>query len=144
MASANLIYRKGKNLFLVALLTLIITPDILTSQTHDDQHLELSEPALNFYRVGLQSDIYGIKMNLIYYAGKYKISEVSQNLLEVLRTSNNDEISQMAIWSLYQIGEDSLCEELESLLKNHPSEKLRNFCKFLQMIREYETVLAKN
>jgi hypothetical protein len=144
MANIKLIFRKGKKILLVALLILLIAPNILTSQTHNTQHFELPDYAIKNYLEGLHSGNYGIMMSCLFYAGKYKLSDVSKDLLEIIQNSTDDEISQMAIWSLYQIGEDPLCEKLESLLKNHPSEKLRKFCSFLHMIREYETALAKN
>jgi hypothetical protein len=142
MATVYKTYRKIKKLFLVALLTLLLAPNILTSQAYTSQRIELSEAAMKNFQIGLKSDNDGIKMSLIYFTGKYKIRELSPNLLEVVQNSNNEEICQMAIWSLYQIGDDSSCIKLQELLEIHPSEKIREYCQFLESIRKYENSLA--
>ena len=135
-------YRKIRKLFLVALLTLLLAPNIIKSQAYTSQHIELPEAALENFRIGMRSDIYGIRMSLIYFAGKYKIRELSQNLLEVLKNSTDEELCQMAVWSLYKIGDDSSCKELQGLLEMHPSDKIREYCNFLTSIREYEKAIA--
>ncbi len=135
-------YRKIRKLFLVALLTLLITPSIITSQAYTSQHIELPEVALEHFRIGMRSDIYGIRMSLIYFAGKYKIRELGQNLLEVLKNSTDEELCQMAVWSLYQIGDNACCKKLQELLEIHPSEKIREYCQFLESIRKYKNSLA--
>ena len=81
-------------------------------------------------------------MSLIYFAGKYKISELSQNLLEVLKNSTDEELCQMAVWSLHKIGDDASCKELQGLLEMHSSDKIREYCIFLNGIREYEKAIA--
>ena len=83
-------------------------------------------------------------MSCLFYAGKYKISDVSLDLLEIIKNSTNDEICQMAIWSIYQIGDNSCCIKLQELLEIHPSEKIREYCQFLESIRKYENSLAIN
>ena len=143
MATINLTYRKGKKLILVALLTLFITPNILTSQTHASQSIELQDAAVKNFRMGLQSDIYGIQKSLIYFAGKYRISQVNRDLLKLLKNSDNEELCEMLVWSLYQIGDDPSCKELRGILETHPSEKIRDYCKFLGNIREYEKEYEK-
>lgn len=113
-------------------------------QTNSDQRVELPDIAILNLLNGIQSDNYGVKMSSIYLAGKYKITEVSKNLIEEIKNSNDDELGQMLAWSLYQIGDDSYCEELQEFVKNHPSEKIRDFCANLHKIKQYETAVANN
>ena len=143
MDSGNKTYCNGKKLLALTIITLLTVPNFISSQIQSDKLTVLTEIAKKNFVMGLQSDNIGVKKSYIYFAGKYKITDVSQNLLEIIGKSNNDELCQMLAWSLYQIGDDSCCEELNSLLKNHPSEKLKDFCKFLQVIREYETSFVK-
>lgn len=143
MAPIKFVFRGSVEIILAVLLTLIITPNILLSQKHNNQISDLPDYAIKNFAEGFQSDIYGIKMSLIYFAGKYKLNEVSKDLLEVIQNSTDDQICQMAVWSLYQMGDASLCEDLELMLSNHPSEKLRNFCTVLKMIHEYDPRLQQ-
>ena len=137
-------YRKIRKLFLVALLTLLITPSIITSQAYTSQHIELPEVALEHFRIGMRSDIYGIRMSLIYFAGKYKIQETSKYLVEELTVLDDGELCSLLVWSLYQIGNESCFKELQEIVKNHDSEELKAFCSYLSKIKEFEIAIAKN
>lgn len=88
----------------------------------------------------------GVKRSCIYFAGKYKIREASEYLVEELPTLDDGELCSMLAWSLYQIGNESHCKELQEIAKNHDPEELRNFCSNLHKIKEYELAInmAKN
>ena len=113
-------------------------------QTNSDQRVELPDYAIVNILNGIQSDNYGVKMSSIYLAGKYKIVDVSQELVEEIKRSEDDELSQMLVWSLYEIGNDSCWKELQAIVKNHPSDQLRDFCANLYKIKEYEPVITNN
>ena len=143
MATGNIKYRKCSRSLGLTIMALFLMSNTLISQTNSDQRVELPDIAILNILNGIQSDNHGVKMSCIYFAGKYKIVEVSQNLVEEIKDSNDDELCQMLIWSLYQIGDDSCCEELQAFVKNHPSEKLKVLCSYLHKIKEYETAIAK-
>ena len=144
MATANIRYRKCSRILGLTIMALFLMSSTLISQTNSDQRVELPDIAILNILNGIQSDNYGVKMSCIYFAGKYKIVEVSQNLVKEVKGSNDDELCQMLVWSLYQIGDDSCCEELQAFVKNHPSEKLKALCSYLHKIKEYETAVANN
>ena len=144
MATASKIYRMVSRILGLAIMTFILISCSFQPQPNSDQRVELPDIAIVNILNGIESDNYGVKMSCIYYAGKYKIREVSQNLVEEIKSSNDDELSQMLVWSLYQIGDDSYCEELQTIMKNHSSEKLKVLCSYLQKIKEYETAVANN
>ena len=143
MATTNNTTRKGSIILGMIVLALFLMSCSFQPQTNSDQHVELPDYAVINLLNGIQSDNYGVKMSSIYLAGKYKITEVSKNLIEEIKNSNDDELCQMLAWSLYQIGDDSYCEELQAFMKNHPSEKLKALCSYLHKIKEYETAIAK-
>ena len=144
MATANNTYRMGSRVLGLTIMALILMSCSFQPQTNSHQSEELPDIAIVNILNGIESDNYGVKMSCIYYAGKYKIKEVSQNLVEEIKSSGDDELCQMLVWSLYQIGNDSCCEELQTFVKNHSSEKLKVLCSYLQKIKEYETAVANN
>ena len=144
MVTGNKTYLKAPIIVGLSFLIIIILSNLTYSQTDTDQRIELSDIAIVNILNGIQSDNYGVKMSCIYFAGKYRIIDVSEDLVKVMRNSENDELCQMLVWSLYQIGDAKCCQELKSIIDNHPSEKIRDFCKYLHNIKEYESAIAKN
>ncbi len=144
MARKNRTHRNIPNLIGITLLILFLSSSKLSSQSTSFQQYEISELAISNIHNGIHSDNLGVKMNCIYFAGKYKILDVSRDLVEQIDISNDEELCQMMVWSLYQIGNDSCCEELQRVLKNHPSDKLKELCAYLHRIKEYQTAIAGN
>lgn len=143
MATKN---RNGKSIprFIgILALTTFFMSFSLQAQTNTDQNVELPDIAIVNILNGIQSDNHGLKMSCIYFAGKYKIIDISEDLVKELKKSDNEELCQMLVWSLYQIGDDKCCEELRKIVENHPSDKIRDFTKYLNTIKEYESAIAK-
>ena len=144
MATKNNTYRNIPKAIGITLLSLLLMSTLLDAQTYSKQRIELPEIAIVNLLNGIRSDNNGVKKSCVYFAGKYKVLEVSQDLVEQIENSNDEELCQMIVWSLYQIGNDSCCEELQRVMKQHPLEKLKDFCNYLHKIKEYQTAVAKN
>ena len=146
MATTNNASRKGLKVLLLTVLLLFAMSSFLNSQTVSDQEIELPEYAIKSILQGIKSENEGVKRSCIYFAGKYKIKEASEYLVEELPSLDDGELCSMLAWSLYQIGNESYCNELQEIVKNHDSEELKNFCSNLRKIKEYETAIltAKN
>lgn len=136
-------YRKTPTFVGLSFLLFFFLSSLTYSQTDANQRIELSDIAIVNILNGIQSDNNGVKMSCIYFAGKYRIIDVSEDLVKEMKKSDNDELCQMLVWSLYQIGDEKCCQELKSIIENHPSEKIRDFCKYLHNIKEYESAIAK-
>jgi len=104
----------------------------------------LPDAAIKSILQGIKSKNGGVKRSCIYFAGNYKIKEPSECLVEELTSLDDGELCSMVIWSLYEIGNESCCKELQEIVKNHDSAELKNFCSYLHKIREYEMAIAKN
>lgn len=138
MATPKLSIRKVIRIIFILFLFIIISPNVHFSQTYSERSIELSERAIQNYLIGLRSENYGIRMSCLYFAGKYKLNEVSKELLEIVKNSNDDKLCEMAVWSLYQIGDEYCCEKLGYIIENHSSKKIKDFCNYLNNIRQYE------
>lgn len=133
---------KYQHLFTLAFIILFLIPAKNNSQTNTYYNLKLSKPALEFYHSGLDSDNYGVQKSLIYYAGKYRIQGISEHLVDLFKSNmENQELCEMLVWSIYQIGDESCCQDLKKMLKTHPLKKIRDQIKFYNFIKEYENAL---
>lgn len=144
MVTKNNTYRSiDSRLLGLTIITFFLISTMLYSQTNSDQRIELPDIAIQNLIIGIQSGNDGVMKSCIYFAGKYRIVDVSHELVEVMKNSESDELCQMLVWSLYQIGEESCCEEMRNIIENHSSETIRDFCNYLHNIKEFESAIAK-
>ena len=136
MVTEKQTYRMIPKLFGLIVLTFFLLNNSPLAQTNTDQRVELPDIAIVNILSGIQSDNHGVKMSCIYFAGKYKIIDVSKELVKEMQASDNEEVCQMLVWSLYQIGDDKCCQELRKIVENHPSDSIRSFSKYLNDIKE--------
>ncbi len=144
MATTNNTSRKDSKVLLLTVLVLFAMSSFLNSQTLINQEIELTDAAIKSILQGIKSKNDGVKRSCIYFAGKYKIQEASECLVEELPSLDDSELCSMLVWSLYQIGNESCCKELQIIVKNHDSEELKNFCSNLRKIKEYEMAIANS
>ena len=144
MATKNRTYQKIPRLLGLLVLTFFLVSNSLFAQTESEQLVELPDIAKANILNGIQSDNYGIKMSSIYLVGKYKITDLSKELVKEMTVSENDEVCQMLVWSLYQIGDESCCNEMRTIIENHPSEKIKSFCESMYKIKQYDSTKEKS
>ena len=130
--------------FQLAILAILLSFVTVHSQPASNLETEIPTIAIENVQRGIYSTNPGVVFSCVYFAGKYKIADVSKDLINVLRNCDCDETSKMAIWSLYQIGDESDCQEIAKSIVNHKSKKLKEFCKFLQEIHEYKNAVTRN
>lgn len=144
MINKNRTYHQIRKLLGLLVLTLFFASNSLFSQTESEQLVELSDISKANILNGIQSENYGLKMSSIFLAGKYKISDVGKELVKEIIVSDNEEVCQMLVWSLYQIGDESCCKEMRKIIENHPSEKIKSFCESIQKIKQYDPTNEKS
>lgn len=144
MAHISKTYRMSSRVLGLTVIVLLLTSSFIHSQKSTEQKTEIPEIAIKNLLMGLESENDGVRLSCAYFAGKYKITEVSPKLVEAMKESNNDELCRMLLWSLYQIGNDECCIELQAVMKDHSSKDLKKLCEYLHKIKEYETAIAKN
>ena len=144
MAFENKTYQNISRLLGILLLTLFLVSNSLLAHTESEQRVELLDIVKANILKGIQSDNYGLKMSSIYLAGKYKITDVSKELINEMKVSENEEVCQMLVWSLYQIGDESCCNEMRTIIENHPSEKIKSFCESMYKIKQYDSTKEKS
>jgi HEAT repeat protein len=144
MDTTNNVSRKGSKVLLLTVLVLFAISSFLNSQILIIQEIELPEASIKSILQGIKSENDGVKKSCIYFAGKYKIQEASEYLVEELTVLDDGELCSLLVWSLYQIGDESCFKELQEIVKNHDSEELKNFCAYLSKIKEFELAIVNN
>lgn len=135
---------KGSKVLLLAVLALFAMSSILNSQSLIIHEIELPDYAIKNIIQGIKSENEGVRKSCIYIAGKYKIQEASEYLIEELTSLDDGELCSLLVWSLYQIGNESYIKELQIIVKNHNSLELKAFCSYLDKIKEFEIAITKN
>ena len=130
------------SLHLLPLILIFLIPFVISCQTVNSQKIHLDNSALRNYQDNLKSNNDGIVRSSIFFAGKYKLSEVAPDILEILKNSKDEDLCKWAVWSIYEIGDDQCCNELQKILQDHPSKKIKEFCNFLRNIKDYEKELT--
>ena len=138
MAKLSVFFPKFRKVFLPFVLFILSFSFVSNAQIITNSGIPLPENSVKNYRLGLLSNNEGIIMSCVYYAGKYQIKEFCDDLISLIENSDNVEISKMAVWSLYQIGDISACEKLKAYLEENPNPELINCSKFLEQIRKYD------
>jgi hypothetical protein len=141
MAAYRTTYQKSTKFFFNIFIMLLFFTSLITPQVVKEEGIVLEDYALKNYRQNLSSEYHDIVKSSIYFAGKYRIMSLCPELLTILKNSNDEELCKLAVWSLYEIGEEEYCNELQRILDNRPSEKIKDHCKFLGAIREYGNAL---
>ena len=135
-------FNSSSKFFELIILSILLLSTLLYSQT--TTKVKLSPIAIANIQNGINSGNAGVMYSCAFWAGKYKISATSKDLLNAIKNSNCDSLCIMISWSLYEIGDESCCEELKKIIENHNSEKLQDFCKFLHQKHEYELAITKS
>lgn len=73
----------------------------------------------------LQSDNEGLTKSAVYLSGKYKISEVTDELCSLYKNSNNVNLKYLIAIALYKIGTDKSFNAAITLCQNDKSRKFK-------------------
>ncbi len=116
--------RKSK-LTLIALL--LVTFFANTSLANGNNSSDVaSERNIQNLTNGIESENLGLKKHCIYFAGKYKISELTDKLIEQYKNENDAYIKKLILFSLYEIKSDNAAKDFFQLAISENDKKLKN------------------
>jgi hypothetical protein len=125
------------------LFILFLTFQIFSAQTETACSSKLPKCSVSNFILGVQSNIPGIKKCCIYFAGKYRVEEAVQILIEEFNRPGEGEYKPLIVWSLYRIGDEACIKKLRSILASETREEIKLFCSTLLTIQEYGAELEK-
>lgn len=87
--------------------------------------------ALDNLRMGISSENDGVRKSSIYFAGKYRIQELEDNLIEQLSEENNPAVKVLIALALFEMDSEKGMEAVKILSLTDQNEKVRKMAYFI-------------
>jgi len=110
----------------------------ITSNAQDLSNLHFNEKALGNLVMGVTSENEGLKRSSIYYAGKYRVSELSNVILDEMKNETNPEMRCLMAMSLYKIKDADAMDYITKLARYESDKKVRNMCRAITELYSLE------
>lgn len=89
---------------------------------------KISRASIENLKMGIKLDNEGVRECCIYFAGKYKISELTDDLIEQFNNEKNPKIRVLIALSLYQIEDGGSMEFLKNLSQTDDDAQVKRIC----------------
>jgi HEAT repeat protein len=126
---------KNKIFTIVLLIAMIFPVSFMLAQNNSIKDITDHKYALYKLLAGIRSDNEGVRRSSIYYAGKYKIAEAEQALIEQLRIEPNPGTRTLIAFVLYELGSEEGLGEIKKLAFGDVDPQVRRMSSHL--IHEY-------
>ncbi len=114
------------------LLLLILSNTSFCNQPEDEVFKVFDKKEVQNLVSGLESKNLGVVKSCIYFAGKYKINEVVDNLIRKINCDSlPEDVKVLAAKSIYEIGNSRGIYQLSQTGKFSINERLRKICTLL-------------
>ncbi len=117
--------QKTRTLSVVLLLTIFLLSSSATAQKQSISDVTDNEYALKNLIAGIQSENDGLKRSSIYFAGKYRIAEVENVLVNQLQKEVNPGTRILIALVLYEMGSTEGLLAVRQLVQNDDDELVR-------------------
>jgi hypothetical protein len=91
-------------------------------------NVKLSKAAIENLKLGVKFDNEGVRKCCIYFVGKYKISELKEDLMDQLIKEENPRIRILIALSLYQLEDSECIDFLKIFAINDKDQEVRRMC----------------
>jgi hypothetical protein len=88
----------------------------------------ISKASIANLKMGIKLNNEGVRKCCIYFAGKYKISELTDDLIEQFNNEKNPKIRVLIALSLYQIEDGGSMEFLKNISQIDNDPRVRKMC----------------
>lgn len=126
----------------ILFLSLILVSNLAYSKSNSDDETSKKEKFTKNLLHGMESENVGLRESCIYMIGAYKIEEAGDELVTKAITTEDDKVLQLVAWSLYEIGNEEHCKQLEAVAKKTKSEKVKEIVSYLKEIKRLEKSVA--
>lgn len=101
-----------KNTFITLMLILLLS-GVNTAQ---ERNIRIDKNAIESLTNGIRSDNLGLKRSSIYLAGKYKLRELVNTLIDELEKTDNEQIKILTALTLGEIGDKVGIEAIKKMI----------------------------
>ncbi len=121
----TLLQRVEKIYFLLAVLLFIFLVTDTFGQTQKVSDLTKTKNTLENLEMGIKSSNDGVRESTIYFAGKYRLIETEDYLIEQLKVEKNSDIKILIGLALFRMNSEKGMNELEVLAEKDANQKVR-------------------
>ena len=125
----------------IIFLSLVFVTSLTLAKTSGDD-LSKEERFVKNLLIGLESDNDGLRASCIYMIGAYKLNEAGDKLVTKAITTEDDKDLQLIAWSIYEIGNDEHCKQLEAVAEKSNSKKVKEIVSYLKELKRFEKTAA--
>ena len=111
-----------KTLFCVLSLVLLFTASDAKAQ-NSDKYWTVN--AIKNLSAGINSDNYGVKRSAIFLAGKYKLTQLLDELIKILDDERNQNIKIITAIALEKIGDEKGVEAIRKKIPTESDDKVK-------------------
>jgi len=87
---------------------------------------QLNEYAIKNLKAGINSENPGLRKSAIYFAGKYKVTVLAEELIKQYSKENDYQIRKLIALSLFKIADESGMELVKNMSHNDENAKVRH------------------
>jgi hypothetical protein len=109
-------------------LALIIVSPVYSACSSITANPMFTDVSIENLRAGVKNNNEGVRKCCIYFAGKYKISDLREALMDQLTYEKNPRIRILIALSLYQIEDSEEIEFLKIFAVNDKDQEVRRMC----------------
>ncbi len=118
---------KKINLFLVLVFLIALLAKTSFANENDNDNKDIaSEANIQNLTKGIKSENIGLKKHCIYFAGKYKIIQLSGELKKQYKKEKNNSVKRLILFSLYEIKNDNAMKDFYEIALNEKDKSLKN------------------
>jgi HEAT repeat protein len=114
---------------LVLVLGLVFTGTLIAQNTLAE--FTKNKYALDNLIMGIHSENEGVRKSAIYFAGKYKVSETAQDLIDQLNREDNASIKILIALALFEMDSKEGLEAVKKLSLSDKNDKVRRMASFI-------------
>lgn len=124
-------------IFLTATFLAAFLMNSVFAQKQSIKEVTSNQHALENLVAGIQSDNLGVKRSSIYFAGKYRIAEAEDVLVDQLKVEEDPSTRILIALVLYEMDSEKGLSEVKNLSMNDDNEKVKRMT--IQIYNEYLT-----
>ena len=126
---------KSKIFTFVLVIAMLLPASFILAQNNSIKDVTSHKYALDNLLGGIKSENEGVRRSSIYFAGKYKISEAEQALIEQLKNEPNPKTRTLIAFVLFELGSEDGLAEVKKLARSDVDPKVRRMSTHL--IKEF-------
>ncbi len=106
----------------------VISTSIYAASGSTSDKPQYTNESIESLKMGVKNDNDGVRKCCIYFAGKYKISELKDELIDQISKEENPRIRILIALSLYQLENSDGIELLKIFALNDKDQEVRRMC----------------